>query len=546
MPRGLAFVAISALLALSAAPADAARHKPIRGKLTAQGYTLIALSDSGRVTTKRVRDGRFSLRPPADVVTMHLRGRGGLYAGPIVVGSRKGGRRAVLGVRAGARLGRINVLEDAGYARTARKPPRRAIYRRRIGRAKKGAPIGADVFGWVRSKPPRRPPRGDRDFDGIPNRLDIDDDGDRVLDKVDRSGRRKARTAAVTAEDPLGLATGLGGPLSLTANVHTGASDADIDQVSRDLGYIIMDIPFGVSAVELDCGPPVPAGLSYCAKGGTAVHENGKGFPECCDDDGDGFGTMVPTESVPGDFQSFGFDHRSTSNQIGTGYYLFHHVTKSGNESQCPSDTDPDCVSYSAVQQLAFATMPALKSFDDGAGPRVTIPYPVEFNGAGNTANNPLEVSARGGGDVILDVTLWRPQRRPTSDAECGAPGCALTDWRDMGGLVHYATGGPSNRHYASFCPQGAFSDASSGLTQFSPDPGAGGFLDTAGTRPADPGNTLSYRVNLTKCLEPVGISFGMDQTRAFAFQVVTPTSREQGVTGADGASQIVYFRRTG
>ena len=253
-----------------------------------------------------------------------------------------------------------------------------------------------------------------------------------------------------------------------------------------------------------------------------------------------------PIDVVPGDYQSFGFDHRSTSTQIGTGYYLFHHVTKSREREPVPSDTDPDCVSYSAVQQFAFATTPALKSFDDGAGPRVTIPYPVDFNGQGNNANNPIPVAARGGGDVILDVTLWRPQRRPTSNAECGVPGCALTDWRDMGGLVHYATGGPSNRHFASFCPQGAFSDASAELTPFSPDPGAGGFLDGAGTVKADPANTLSYRVNLTKCLEPEGISFGVDQTRGFAFQVTTPQSPEQGVTGADGASQVMYFRRTG
>jgi hypothetical protein len=549
MPRRLALVALPLLLAASA-PAEAARQKPIRGKLTAPGYTLVALSTSGKVTTKRVKSDRFSLRPPADVVTLHLRARGGFYAGPIVVGTRKGGRRTVLGVRAGARLGKINVRPNDGFARTATKPPRRVTDRRRIGRARKGVPIGAGVFGWVRSKPPRRPPEGDRDFDGIPDRLDIDDDGDRVLDKVDRSGLRRGRATAVTAEDPLGLATGLGATLSMTPNVHTGASDAEIDQASRDLGYIIMDIRFGVSAVELDCGPPVPAGLSYCALGGTAVHENGKPFPECCDGDGDGFGTMVPTEVEPGEggYQNFAFDHRSTSAQIGTGYYLFQHVTKSGDESQCPSDTNPNCVSYSAVQQFAFTTIPALKSFDDGPRPRVTIPYPVGFNEPGNTANNPLPVSARSGGEVILDLTFWRPQRRPTSDAECGSvPGCALTDWRDMGGLVHFATGGPSDRHWASVCPkEGAYSDPSEGLQPFELEPGeSGGFLDTTATRAADPAHTLSYRLNLTKCLDKEGISFGMNQTRGFAFQTSTPTGAG-GLTGTDTASQVIYFRRTG
>ena len=409
-------------------------------------------------------------------------------------------------------------------------------------------PIGAGVFGWVRSKPPKRPPKGDRDFDGIPDRLDIDDDGDRVLDKVDRSGLRRGRSSAVTAEDPLGLATGLGAGLVETPNVHAGASDAAIDQASRDLGYILMNIPFGVAAVELDCGARVPAGLSYCAPGGTARLDSGKAFPDCCDTDGDGFGTMDPTEVVPGDYQNFGFDHRSTSTQITTGKWLFHHVTKSGDESQCPSDTDPDCVSYSSLMQFAFTTTPALKSFDDGPGGRVPIPYPVDFNGPGDTANNPLPVSARSGGDVILDLTLWRPQRRPTSDAECGnVPGCAVTDWLDMGGLVHFATGGRGEGGDPAVCPKdGAYSDPSAGLQAFELEAGeSGGFLDTTGARAADPANTLSYRLNLTKCLATKGISFGVNQTRAFAFQASPPTDPASGLTGTDTASQNVYFRRT-
>ena len=545
MPRGLAFVAISALLALSASPADAARQKPIRGNLTAQGYTLVALADNGKVTTKRVRSGRFSLRPPADVVTLHLRGRGGIYAGPIVVGTRKGGRRTVHGVRAGARLGKINVRPEEGFARTANKPPRRATDRRRIGRARKGIPIGAGVFGWVRSKPPRRAPKGDRDFDGIPDLLDIDDDGDRVLDKVDRSRSRRAKSAAVTAEDPLGLATGLGAPLSRTPNVHV-VDDGEIDEISRELGYIIMNIPFGFSAVELDCGPPVPAGLSYCALGGSGV-SRGKAFPECCDGDGDGFGTMVPTDVQP-DFQNFDLDHRSISTEITTGKWLFHHVTKSGDESQCPDATSPNCLSYQSMQQFAFTTTPALKSFDDGPGGRVPIPYPVDFNGPGDTANNPLPVSARSGGDVILDVTLWRPQRRPTSDAECGnVPGCAVTDWLDMGGLVHFATGNRVEGGDPAVCPkEGAYSNPSEGLEAFELEAGeSGGFLDTTGARAADPANTLSYRVNLTKCLATKGISFDKNQTRWFSFQASPPTDPGSGLTGTDTAAQNIYFRRT-
>ena len=256
---------------------------------------------------------------------------------------------------------------------------------------------------------------------------------------------------------------------------------------------------------------------------------------------------MVPTD-VQTDFQNFDFDHRSSSTEIVTGKQIFHHVTESGDESQCPDAANPNCVSYQSTQGFAFTTTPALKSFDDGPGGRVTISYPVDFNDPGDSANKPIPVSARSGGDVILDLTLWRPQRRPTSDAECGnVPGCAVTDWLDMGGLVHFATGNRVEGGDPAVCPKnGAYSNPSGGLQEFELEAGeSGGFLDTTGARPADPSNTLSYRVNLTKCLATKGISFGVNQTRTFAFQASPPPDPAGGLTGTDTAAQNIYFRRT-
>src|SRR6266480_3276310 len=98
----------AALLALLAAsePADAA-FKPITGKLSKPGYTVIALAANGKAKVARASRRRFRLRPPAKRVTLHLRAPNGNYAGPIVVGRSRKGRRAILGVKAGARLGRI-------------------------------------------------------------------------------------------------------------------------------------------------------------------------------------------------------------------------------------------------------------------------------------------------------------------------------------------------------------------------------------------------------------------------------------------------------
>src|SRR5690349_8712412 len=85
--------------------ASAAR-KPITGMLDRSGITVVARAPHGAVAATRARPG-FRLVPPAPSVTLQLRGPRGAHIGPVVVDGR--GRRVTLGVRAGARLGRIEV-----------------------------------------------------------------------------------------------------------------------------------------------------------------------------------------------------------------------------------------------------------------------------------------------------------------------------------------------------------------------------------------------------------------------------------------------------
>jgi hypothetical protein len=99
---------VAALLALLAVSAPAgATPKRISGTLSKRGYTVIALAANGKATAVRVKQRGFRLRPPAKRVTLHLRTRNGRYGGPIVIGRERKGKRAILGVRAGARLGRV-------------------------------------------------------------------------------------------------------------------------------------------------------------------------------------------------------------------------------------------------------------------------------------------------------------------------------------------------------------------------------------------------------------------------------------------------------
>ena len=244
---------------LKTGSASAATKKQlITGKLSKPGYTVIALAGNGRARVKRAPNGAFKLRPPADQVTLHLRASDGTYAGPIIVAGtwdlvkvakkklrraetklkkakaradkasgkkatrkakrkvsaarkkvkqakrgvkqarrRASGKEVVLGVKPGAELGAISVKVAAGYSKAKLKLRqwKRWVAEENRARAKKGVPIGAGNFGRVRSKNTGGGAPGDLDLDGVADPLDIDDDGDKVLDNLDRKPRkgRKAR-----------------------------------------------------------------------------------------------------------------------------------------------------------------------------------------------------------------------------------------------------------------------------------------------------------------------------------------------------------------
>ncbi len=152
---------VGAFLALVlAVPASAtARPKPITGKLSKPGYTVIALGIDGRATSVVAKHGNFKLRPPAKTVTLQLRAPDGVYAGPIVVGQDKQGKRALLGVKAGAKLGKVKVKGGKGYAKPKKKLAKEWLDMKLTATAKKGVPIGAGNFGLVRVKKLKGPGR---------------------------------------------------------------------------------------------------------------------------------------------------------------------------------------------------------------------------------------------------------------------------------------------------------------------------------------------------------------------------------------------------
>src|SRR6187402_2790036 len=206
MPSGSRVCVLGAafLVLIFGVPANAtAKLKPITGTLSKPGYTVIALAPDGKARAVPAKRGRFRLRPPGHSkpttgFTLQLRGPDGTYAGPIVIAREKKGKGAILGVRPGAKLGKVRIAN--GYAMLRTKLAPKLVDGSLRARARKGVPIGAakgaGKAGLVRSKHAKGGAPGDSDLDGIPDTLDIDDDGDLILDDYDRSTRRVTQAAS--------------------------------------------------------------------------------------------------------------------------------------------------------------------------------------------------------------------------------------------------------------------------------------------------------------------------------------------------------------
>jgi hypothetical protein len=534
-------VALLALLAM-VAPASAAPQR-ISGKLSKPGYTVIALARSGEASVVAARSGAFRLRPPTRRVTLHLRTPRGRYAGPIVLGSRKAGRRAVVELRAGGRLGRIVVRARRGYARAKREPDG-AVDGPPLPRAKRGVPIGAGRFGRVQSRPSGGRAPGDADLDGVPDPLDVDDDGDLLLDELDRVDALGAfRVRASQAPGGLRFHTSLGGGLHQTANANApGFTTEWMNDALSEFGALGIDILPG-NAAELDCGgsiqdPPHPTGLTYCSLGGTGrvftpglSYSDSPRFPDDADADGDGFGTLEPSPDPS--VAALVLSHGATTAAIGTGDVLVEHVATDVPESQCPAPAGTStgsCASFPATVNYVFSTVPALVSYSDETGPPQTVSYPVDPGGPGTVGNGfPVDDSPDDAdGDVELTLTFWRPQRRPITPE--------TAEWVDIGGLNYTASG---QGGVGGACPQRAFSENDPNLTAPTddPTPEPRGFRDLAVDQPANPANTFTYTLNLTQCLAASGLTFEAGEERGISFHGVNPG-------GSDDALQSVHFVR--
>ena len=286
----------------------------------------------------------------------------------------------------------------------------------------------------------------------------MDDDGDLILDDLDRNAG--GAQAAQQADEIFGVQARLPLQFQDSVNVNGGSTDAAIDAVLPAFAGLLVQVMPGDSA-ELDCGgtanpappPPLVGGLPYCSWGGTGrVHPFSgpiTAFPDCCDADEDGFGSLVGRPPPPGGAQTYeSLLPGATTEQIGTGDILIERVQRGGTE-----------VRFTTGLQFAFATVPALASYHDTAGNSGTVSYPIAAGGPG-TDGNGFPVAAGPDGDVVITLEFWRPQRRPIADELCPPPPdrvCQPDEWIDVGaliyGLIANNVGGPGGSPVNRPCP---------------------------------------------------------------------------------------------
>lgn len=540
----------------------------ITGSLNKRGYTLLALSASSpNASSVHVTGNRFRLRAPRGMpvkpralrgcVTLHLRAPNGTYAGPVVLGTKRKGL-VIVGVNAtnGASLGAIKIDAVNGYARTTRKPPASALCSKLVARAnRKGIPIGnRRNVGLVRSRVTGS--GQDPDLDGVPNSLDADDNGNLILDRLDRSATAGASRAAheSQAQRPnafMNLTTTFSGAVDVNAY---GSSDQDVREAERTrLSLAIMGGGFDPGTpVELDCGgrpdPNNPngwiGGVSYCTRGGTGRLLQGPGntpgFPTpCCDADGDGLAELRqigPMVNPMAGFFGMPISPGATPDQIRPGDVLIMKGTRNG----APVD-------LSSTLGLVLSTPPALARYDDRQGDSGTLSYPFETT---SRAFPEIPVRANASGNVVVDLTFWRAQRlRIATEPGSGS-------WMDVGHMSHVAlaeNAGPLQPGVFSAlpnggCPASSYSNVDAKLSLQPPN---GQFItpylkDLEADRPTDRAkpfaNSFSYTLNLTNCLAAYGVSFNIGESRGVSFWGVSQPIEGKFAT----ASSLVTFRRVG
>ncbi len=516
-PVTVAMVLAALLVAVvGAGPAAAAGVSGAVKK--ARGYQVVVVQADGtaKKATIRTTAGRFAIRGVRiGNATLHLVKADGSYFGPIVL---KAGRAAAYAtVKGGGSLKIGTVTLKRGYALAKRVPKSRvqtaAAY---TVRAKRGTPVGAGKLGRVRTTTPRglQGAGGDLDRDGIVGAFDIDDNGNLILDNVDRTGRGSRRPNARLASTR-DVVTGARSAQSQVASSWLrddpapapppgpGPQDAQFRVFSNfkltDRASINVNIP-GIADVDALIARELPRTVSLATQivGGATATLDGLGNSYCLPHTVDGVayprvnggpatysGTSLALSIMPGGMDAQ-ISPGALPTEIGAGDCFLQ--TAAGSR-------------YPGTLNFVFNTAPALQSYRFDTDAAATMVSYESDGGSvhGMTPGSRLVVPS---GATAVTLTWWRPQRKATA----GEPGGAGA-WIDIGGLMYNADipnaakafdGGPDLP--GSHDARGAYSNASANGVTIPIGAGDEGVVDPTVDRASSATNTVSFTVSFRDC----------------------------------------------
>jgi len=492
---GLAALVPALLLATAAATPATARAATVSGVIEqGTGLRVLVVQANGktRTTTITAMSGAFSVSgAKLRNASLQLVNADGSYFGPVVLKATATKAYAFVKGARNLKLGKVTLKK--GYAlvrvpRTARVQTLAAY----TAKAVKGKPIGARKLGLVKTAKVLgyNGAGGDLDLDGVVNAFDIDDNGNRVIDNVDRTGRGSTRPSAGSFRTPFAAGSSAGTPAR--DGVLAGGEFRIFSNFKlRFESAINVNIP-GITDVDglIASNLPTTVALATEVMGGDRALLDGLGnsyllphmvgpvaYPRMNWSDAtyvDGVLELVKdgadAQILPGALPS----------EIGSG--------------DCFVQTAQDGSKYPSTLNYVFNTAPALKSYQfDNQATATEVAY--DGNGAfvGGDRYLPCPVGAK-----TLTLTLWRPQRRATP-AEAAAG-----EWVDIGGLMYViqilGPNTPSNPVPGGNAPRTAYSNASANGVPITLSPENEGVLDSATDAPSNAANTITFTLDLAQC----------------------------------------------
>jgi len=500
----LALVALVAT-AFAAAPATAAT---VSGTLkSGKGYTIVVVQSSGKAKKLKVASMKGTFRLTGlnlSGASLHLISSTGKYWGPVVLGGS--GTKVYETIKGSGNLALGTVTRKTGYAVAVAPKTRFQTGAAYSVKAAGGKPVGASKLGRVKvgngtsTLAGYNGPGKDADLDGVPGAFDIDDNGNLILDNVDRTERAGKRLALVRSfgpalratcptpdqpqpagctppTPPLGDGTPpsaspefklfsnfkLTGPTSINANI---AAIADLDSLIATAVPTTVTLAtevIGGGRATLDC-----LGNTYCAD-----HTVGSAsYPLVNFAAATHTGTFL--DLVAGSTGDAQISPGAAPAEIGSGNAFIEIVGSS---------------SYPGTLNFVFNTAPALVSFNDGSGLQTVGYDALGVAAPGMSQADPITVAG-----TALTLTFWRPQREALS-TETGT-------WTDIGGLTYRAdtpnTPAGSTKHSCV----GAYSAATSNGTAVAATATSDGVLDPALDAQANAANTISWTIDLATCFD--------------------------------------------